>query len=180
MVDALRRNLCFTTFDAVVGELNERIDSGDFIRLIRNGTMEELTTSRTVAMERSNIQQVVAGRGTQDPILEPEESGRAVREITEAQGITLNQSQCKAVEAILESHDRSWGCKVLPGQAKPRRLLFCEEQPSNRVTKSRGLRRQEQQPTCWPRAVSRPRLCRSLLRHADGVRHWQENPLRDG
>lgn len=118
MVDALRRNLCFTTFDAVVGELNERIDSGDFIRLIRNGTMEELITSRTVVMERSNIQQVVAGRGTQDPILEPEKSGRAVREITEAQGVTLNQSQRKAVEAILESHDRIVGLQGLAGTGK--------------------------------------------------------------
>jgi len=106
------------TFDAVVGELNERIESGDFIRLIRNGTMEELTTSRTVAMERSNIQQVVAGRGTQDPILEREESGRAVGEITEAQGITLNQSQRKAVEAILESHDRIVGLQGLAGTGK--------------------------------------------------------------
>jgi conjugative relaxase-like TrwC/TraI family protein len=127
MVDALRRNLCFTTFDAVVGELNERIDSGDFIRLIRNGTMEELTTSRTVAMERSNIQQVVAGRGTQDPILEPVESGQAVKEITEAQGITLNQSQRKAVETILESHDRIVGMQGLAGTGKTTTLAVLRE-----------------------------------------------------
>lgn len=118
MVDAFRRNLCFTTFEAVVEELNDRIDSGDFIRLVRNGTMEELTTSRTVAMERSNIQQVVAGRGTQDPILEPEESGPTVGEITEAQGITLNESQRKAVQTILESHDRILGIQGLAGTGK--------------------------------------------------------------
>lgn len=127
MVDALRRNLCFTTFDAVIGELNERIDSGDFIRLIRNGTMEELTTSRTVAMERSNIQQVVASRGTQVPILEPEESGRAVGEITEAQGVILNQSQRKAVEAILESHDRIVGLQGRAGTGKTTTLAVLRE-----------------------------------------------------
>lgn len=127
MVDALRRNLCFTTFDAVVEELNERIDTGDFIRLIRNGTMEELTTSRTVAMERSNIQQVVAGRGTQDSILEPEESGRTVGEITDAQGITLNESQRKAVEAILESHDRIVGLQGLAGTGKTTTLAVLRE-----------------------------------------------------
>ena len=70
VVDALRRNLTFTTYDAVIEELNERIESGEFIRLLRNDKMEELTTSQTVAMERSNIQRVVAGRGTQDSILE--------------------------------------------------------------------------------------------------------------
>jgi conjugative relaxase-like TrwC/TraI family protein len=127
MVDSLRRNLCFTTFDAVVGELNERIDSGHFIRLVRNGTMEELTTSRTVAMERSNIQQVVAGRGTQDPIIEPEESARTIGEITEAQGITLNQSQRKAVEAILESHDRIVGLQGLAGTGKTTTLAVLRE-----------------------------------------------------
>lgn len=127
MVDALRRNLGFTTFDAVVGELNERIDSGDFIRLIRNGTMEELTTSRTVAMERSNIQQVVAGRGTQDPILDSEERGTTIGEITEAQGIRLNESQRKAVEAILESHDRIVGLQGLAGTGKTTTLAVLRE-----------------------------------------------------
>jgi conjugative relaxase-like TrwC/TraI family protein len=127
MVDALRRNLCFTTFDAVVRELNERIDNGDFIRLIRNGTMEELTTSRTVAMERSNIQQVVAGRGTQDPIFDPEESGALLGEITERQGIALNDSQRKAVETIIESHDRIVGLQGLAGTGKTTTLAVLRE-----------------------------------------------------
>ena len=127
MVDALRRNLCFTTFDAVVGELNERIDNGAFIRLIRNGTMEELTTSRTVAMERSNIQQVITGRGTQDPILDPEESGTAIGEITEAQGFRLNESQYRAVQAIIESHDRIVGLQGLAGTGKTTALAVLRE-----------------------------------------------------
>ncbi|MCU1264120.1 MAG: conjugative relaxase domain protein [Acidobacteria bacterium] len=118
MVDALRRNLGFTTYDAVLRELNERVESGEFIRLIRNGSMEELTTSRTVAMERSNIQQVVTGRGTQEPILEGEGSGLIIGEIAAGQGITLNESQRKALETILESHDRIVGLQGLAGTGK--------------------------------------------------------------
>lgn len=127
MVDALRRNLGFTTFDAVVKELNERIDSGDFIRVIRNGTMEEFTTSRTVAMEESNIQQVVAGRATQEPILNREASAQAIGEITRGQGITLNESQHLAVETVLESHDRIVGLQGLAGTGKTTTLAVLRE-----------------------------------------------------
>lgn len=127
MVDALKRNLSFTTYDAVVEELNERVESGEFIRLIRNGTMEELTTSRTVAMERSNIQQVVTGRGTQEPILEGEGSSPIIGEIAAGQGITLNESQRKALGTILESHDRIVGLQGLAGTGKTTTLAVLRE-----------------------------------------------------
>lgn len=126
MVDALRRNLGFTTYDAVVKELNERVESGEFIRLMRNGTMEELTTSQTVAMERSNLEKVATGRGTQEPILEGG-SGPIIEEIAAAQGITLNESQRKAVEAILESQDRIVGLQGLAGTGKTTALGVLRE-----------------------------------------------------
>ena len=127
MVDALRRNMSFTTYDAVIKELNERIESGEFIRLMRNGSMEELTTSQTVAMERSNLERVVAGRGTQEPILEPERSGRIVQEMTARQGITLNDSQREAVATLLESRDRIVGLQGRAGTGKTTALAVLRE-----------------------------------------------------
>lgn len=118
MVDALRRNLGFTTYDAVVEELNERIESGEFIRLLRTGAMEELTTSQTVAMEHSNIQRVVVGRGTQDAILDRKVSGPVIGEITVSQGMRLNLGQREAVETILDSHDRIVGLQGFAGTGK--------------------------------------------------------------
>jgi conjugative relaxase-like TrwC/TraI family protein len=127
MVDALRRNLAFTTYDAVLKELNERVESGDFIRLMRNGTMEEFTTSQTVAMERSNLEKVVAGKGTQEPILEREGSDAKIGEIAGGQGVTLNDSQRKAVETILESQDRIVGLQGLAGTGKTTALGVLRE-----------------------------------------------------
>jgi conjugative relaxase-like TrwC/TraI family protein len=127
IVDALRRNMSFTTYDAVIKELNERIEGGEFIRLMRNGSMEELTTSQTVAMERSNLERVVAGRGTQEPILEPERSGRIVQEITARQGITLNDSQREAVATLLESRDRIVGLQGRAGTGKTTALAVLRE-----------------------------------------------------
>jgi conjugative relaxase-like TrwC/TraI family protein len=127
MVDALRRNLGFTTYDAVVKELNERVESGEFIRLVRNGTIEELTTSQTVAMERINLEKVAAGRGTQESILEGEGSGPIIEEIVTRQGIALNESQRAAIDTILESHDRIVGLQGLAGTGKTTTLAVLRE-----------------------------------------------------
>lgn len=118
MVDALRRNLGFTTYEAVVSELNERIESGEFIRIQRADKFEELTTSQMVAMERRNIATVVGGKNTQQPILERERIGPLIGELTAGQGITVNDTQVIAVETILTSRDRIVGLQGLAGTGK--------------------------------------------------------------
>lgn len=127
MVDALRRNLSFTTYDAVVKELNERVESGEFLRLVRNGAIEELTTSQTVAMERINLEKVAAGRGTQESILEGEGSGSIIEEIASRKGLALNESQRAAINTILESHDRIVGLQGLAGTGKTTTLAVLRE-----------------------------------------------------
>src|SRR6185295_14873083 len=47
LIDALRRNLGFTTYEAVVDEFARNIDNGKLIRITRNPGIDELTTSRT-------------------------------------------------------------------------------------------------------------------------------------
>lgn len=118
VADALRRNLGLTTYDAVIDELNKRIEIGEFIRVTETGSVERLTTSQTVAMEQSNIRTIVSGKGTQIAICAAEPPGALIDEITAKQGIRLNQSQRKAVEMILETRDRIVGFEGRAGTGK--------------------------------------------------------------
>ena len=127
LVDALRRNLSLTTHEAVVDDFTRNIENGNLIRIIRNPGIEELTTSETVAMEQCNIRTVLAGKETQTPILEQEQLGPLIQEITNKQGITLNDAQHEAVETILASKDRITGLEGLAGTGKTTTLSVLRE-----------------------------------------------------
>jgi len=127
LVDALRRNLGLTTYEAVVGEFGRNIKNGNFIQITRNPGIDEVTTSRTVAMEQSNIKTVIAGRGTQIAILDDEQLNSVLNSISERQGITLNDRQRGAVETILGSSDRIIGLEGLAGTGKTTTLSILRE-----------------------------------------------------
>ena len=127
LVDALRRNLGLTTYEAVIGEFVRTIENGNFIRITRNPGIDEVTTSRTVAMEQTNIKTVIAGRGSQIPILEGEQLDSVLRSICERQKITLNDRQHGAVETILGSTDRIIGLEGLAGTGKTTTLSVLRE-----------------------------------------------------
>ncbi len=127
LVDALRRNLGLTTYEAVIGEFARNIENGNFIQITRNPGIDEVTTSRTVAMEQSNIKTVTAGRGTQVPILEGEQLDSVLSSISERQRITLNDRQRGAVETILGSTDRIIGLEGLAGTGKTTTLSVLRE-----------------------------------------------------
>jgi conjugative relaxase-like TrwC/TraI family protein len=127
LVDALRRNLGLTTYEAVVGEFAKNIENGNFIQITRNPGIDEVTTSRTVAMEQSNIKTVTAGRGTQVPILGSEQLDSVLSSISERQKITLNDRQRGAVETILGSTDRIIGLEGLAGTGKTTTLSVLRE-----------------------------------------------------
>jgi hypothetical protein len=127
LVDALRRNLGLTTYEAVVGEFGRNIEKGNFIQITRNPGIDEVTTSRTVAMEQSNIKTVIAGRGTQVAILDDEQLDSVLNSISARQGITLNDRQRGAVETILGSTDRIIGLEGLAGTGKTTTLSVLRE-----------------------------------------------------
>lgn len=127
MVDALRRNVTFTTHDAVVQELNRRVESGEFIRIQRFDKFEELTTSQMLALERSNIHQMLAGRNTQEPMMERKDASRLVKEIFERKGKASSFGQYKAVGTILVSRDRVLGLEGLAGTGKTTALAILRE-----------------------------------------------------
>jgi conjugative relaxase-like TrwC/TraI family protein len=127
LVDALRRNLSLTTHEAVLDEFSRAIKTGNLIQIIRNPGIEELTTSATVAMEQSNLRMVVAGKETQTPILEEQQLGPLIQEITNKQGLTLNDAQREAVETILGSQDRIIGLEGRAGTGKTTTLSVLRE-----------------------------------------------------
>ena len=127
MVDALRRNVTFTTHSAVVHELNQRVENGEFIRIQRFDKFEELTTSQMLALERSNIHQMLAGRNTQEPMMEPKQASRLIKEIFERKGRASQFGQYKAVGTILVSRDRVVGLEGLAGSGKTTALAILRE-----------------------------------------------------
>jgi len=127
MVDALRRNLVFTTHGAVVQELNQRVTSGEFIRIQRFDKFEELTTSQMLALERSNIHQMLVGRNTQEPMMGRKQASRLIKEIFERKGKASSFGQYKAVGTILVSRDRVFGLGGLAGTGKTTALAILRE-----------------------------------------------------
>jgi conjugative relaxase-like TrwC/TraI family protein len=127
MVDALRRNMTFTTHDAVVNELSQRVADGEFIQIQRFDRFEELTTSQMLALERSNIHQMLAGRGTQEPILKRKQASSLIKEIFERKGKKSTFDQYKAVGSILVSRDRVVGLQGLAGTGKTTALAILRE-----------------------------------------------------
>lgn len=127
LVDALRRNLGLTTYEAVIGEFGRNIENGTFIPITTNPGIDEVTTSRTVAMEQSNVKTVIAGRGTQIAIFDDEQVDSVLSSISESQKITLNDRQRGAVETILGSSDRIIGLEGLAGTGKTTTLSVLRE-----------------------------------------------------
>lgn len=127
MVDALRRNMTFTTHDAVVHELSQRVADGEFIQIQRFDRFEELTTSQMLALERSNIHQMLAGRDTQEPILKRKQASQLIKEIFERKGKKSTFDQYKAVGSILVSRDRVVGLQGLAGTGKTTALAILRE-----------------------------------------------------
>jgi conjugative relaxase-like TrwC/TraI family protein len=139
MVDALRRNMSFTTHDAVVQELNQRVRSGEFIAIQRFDKFEELTTSQMLALERSNIHQMLAGRNTQEPMMQRKEASTVIKEIFERKGKASSFGQYKAVGTILVSRDRVFALEGLAGTGKTTALAILREAAERQGFAVRGL-----------------------------------------
>lgn len=139
VIDALRRSLSLTAHDTVIQELNERIESGEFIRVQRFDRFEELTTSQMVALERSNIHRMLAGRNTQEPMMRRKEASRVIKEIFERKGKRSSFDQYKAVGTILVSRDRVVALEGLAGTGKTTALAILREAAERQGFAVRGL-----------------------------------------
>jgi len=117
-VDALRRNLGLTTYEAVATELRARQERGEFVAIMREQRPRETTTERMLEMERSNIQRMLDGQGQQPPIICLERAKSVVEGVAERQQLRLNDNQRAALEAILSSRDQIIGLQGGAGTGK--------------------------------------------------------------
>ena len=71
-INAYRRNLGRTDYEAVRSEFSRRLESGEFINITRDHRTPAITTERMVEMEKENIQTVINGKGNASVIVRAE------------------------------------------------------------------------------------------------------------
>jgi conjugative relaxase-like TrwC/TraI family protein len=136
--DALRRNMGLTTSEAVMKELQTRVQRGEFVEIIRKRKPREATTERMLEMEKSNIQTVLDGQGQRIPIV-GETARQTVDVIAERQQLRLNDNQRAAVEQILTSPDQIIGLQGGAGTGKTTALSVLREAAEKEGYEVRGF-----------------------------------------
>ncbi len=92
-----------------------------------------------LALERSNIHQMVAGRNTQEPMMKRKEASKVIKEIFEQKGKKSSFDQYKAVGRILVTRDRVFALEGLAGTGKTTALAILREAAERQGFVVRGL-----------------------------------------
>ncbi|MGI8835268.1 MAG: MobF family relaxase, partial [Pyrinomonadaceae bacterium] len=137
--DALRRNLGLTTYEAIVTELQNRVERGEFVEIIREKRPREATTQRMLEMEKSNIQTMIDGQAARPPIIAGEHARQIVDATAERQQLRLNDNQRAAVEQILTSRDQTIGLQGGAGTGKTTALSVLREAAGKEGYEVRGF-----------------------------------------
>jgi conjugative relaxase-like TrwC/TraI family protein len=123
MIDALRRHLGRTTFEAVASEMREREERGQLVGIVLDdAARERMTTEKTLRMEAENVEKMRAGKGTQQPI-----AARVSATAMTSRGVTLSESQRRAFEQIVTSRDQISGLQGKAGTGKTTTLAAVRE-----------------------------------------------------
>ncbi len=138
-IDALRRNLGLTTYEAVVTELAMRQRQGEFIGIVREQGTRETTTRHMLEMEQSNIQVMLDGQNSYPPIVGRERARQSVERIAEQQEIKLNDNQQAAVEQLLASRDQIIGLQGGAGTGKTTALSVLRQAAESEGYAVRGF-----------------------------------------
>src|SRR6266404_4679633 len=138
-IDALRRNLGLTTYQAVTTELARRQREGEFIGIVREPGSRETTTRHMLEMEQSNIQTMLDRQGQYPPILGHERAGYSIERIAEQQEIKLNDNQKSAVEQLLASRDQIIGLQGGAGTGKTTALSVLRQAAEGEGYEVRGF-----------------------------------------
>jgi len=138
-IDALRRNMGLTTYQAVATELANRQRQGEFIGIVREKQSPETTTRHMLEMEQSNIRVMLDGRGQYPPIIARERAKRNVEQVSTQQEIKLNDNQRAAVEQLLTSHDQIIGLQGGAGTGKTTALSVLKQVAESEGYEVRGF-----------------------------------------
>src|SRR6266568_158943 len=138
-IDALRRNMGLTTYQAVATELANRQRQGEFIGIVREKQSPETTTRHMLEMEQSNIRVMLDGRGQYPPIIARERAKQTVEQVSTQQEIKLNDNQRAAVEQLLTSHDQIIGLQGGAGTGKTTALSVLKQVAESEGYEVRGF-----------------------------------------
>ena len=138
-IDALRRHLGLTTYQAVTTELARRQREGEFIGIAREPEPRETTTRHMLEMEQSNIQTMLDRQGQYPPILGHERAGYSIERIAGQQEIKLNDNQTSAVEQLLASRDQIIGLQGGAGTGKTTALSVLRQAAESQGYEVRGF-----------------------------------------
>ncbi len=138
-IDALRRNMGLTTYQAVATELANRQRQGEFIGIVREKQSPETTTRQMLEMEQSNIRVMLDGRGQYPPIIARERAKQTVEQVSTQQEIKLNDNQRAAVEQLLTSHDQIIGLQGGAGTGKTTALSVLKQVAESEGYEVRGF-----------------------------------------
>ncbi|PYS25530.1 MAG: conjugal transfer protein, partial [Acidobacteria bacterium] len=138
-IDAFRRNLGLTTYEAVATELARRQKQGEFVGIVREHQSPKTTTRNMLEMEQSNIRVMLEGRGQYPPIVGRERAGIVIERIAQQQEITLNENQKAAVEESLTSRDQIIGLQGGAGTGKTTALSALRQAAESEGYEVRGF-----------------------------------------
>ena len=136
--DALRRNLGLTTYDAVMTELRQRVERGEFIEVMRERGPRQATTRRMVEMEGSNLQRVLTKSSTTNQIL-VHQNPSTIDAVAENRQLRLNENQRTALEQILTCRDQIFGLQGGAGTGKTTVLTVVREVAEQEGYEVRGF-----------------------------------------
>lgn len=139
LAHSLRRNMGLTTYEAVKREIAAREREGGLIGILREERTPEVTTRRTLDLERANIRKALEGKGTQEPVIEALQAGPVIDEVSRRQGRVLNDSQREAVVRLLTSRDRIVGLQGRAGTGKTTVLSVLREAAEGAGYEVRGF-----------------------------------------
>jgi conjugative relaxase-like TrwC/TraI family protein len=114
--DALRRAMGEATLREIRENFERRVAKGEFVRVgdkSENALRRSFTTAQMLALEQENIATMQAGKGLGEPLVLPKTLRGLATELE-----TLSESQRKAVQDVLESHDRITGLQGVAGSGK--------------------------------------------------------------
>jgi len=138
-IDALRRNLGRTTYEAVASEFGRRQERGEFINITRDHRTLAITTERMVEMEADNIQSVIQGKGNAPAIVRAARVKDVVAQTVQSQQRRLNVNQRSAIETILSSNDQIVGLQGGAGTGKTTALSVVRVTAENEGYQVRGF-----------------------------------------
>jgi conjugative relaxase-like TrwC/TraI family protein len=136
--DALRRNLGLTTYDAIITELRQRVERGEFIEVMRERGPRQVTTRRMVEMEESNLQRVLTKPSMTTQIL-MHQNPSLIDAGAENRQLRLNENQRTALDQILTCRDQIFGLQGSAGTGKTTVLSILREVAEKEGYEVRGF-----------------------------------------